>query len=100
MPTNLTKEAIAGQTADRIARRTGAPATVNPHLFSSPVWLGYEAGREFGETSIITKASTSRGYSVKIELYSGHGYLVMFRGTQLDTKLIKELYTPRPAQPF
>ena len=74
MATDLTQEAQDGQ----------KPFTSpNPHMFSSPAWLGWQAGAAMRGHFKIVKAAQSFGYSVRGTTESGI-YLVRFNSKKLE----------------
>lgn len=73
----LTCAAVEGyilQSLDGVAK--------NPHLFSSPMWLAFEAGRYLAKHARRTPADVGmgRGYRVR-----GRGFVLKFEGDVLDT---------------
>lgn len=79
---DVTLEAQAGQRAER------DNVAIVPHLFSSPDWLGHMAGRKLANMTAITKARTSRGYSVKCETAGGNTFTIKFSGNKLETTTV------------
>lgn len=55
-------------------------------MFSSAVWLGHMAGEALSKhgSSAPVRASTSRGYSVRVQTAGGDEYTVKFLGDALD----------------
>lgn len=60
MATNLTEAFIEGYNASQ-------PDIDNPFIYSSPNWLAYKAGAEWGKhgTEQPTKCLASRGYTLR-----------------------------------
>lgn len=78
MATDLTKEAQAGQRAEIYGD------ALTPHIFSSPAWLGFMAGRQLVDNSAIVKAAMSRGLSVRLETCLGAKFIIKFKGEGLE----------------
>ncbi len=75
---SLTSEAQAGY---------AAASEDAPYLFSSSVWMAWQAGRELARRGLPSPkaARQSRGYSVKLLTEGGAEVLIVFQGQALDT---------------
>ena len=58
----------------------------NEHLWSSPMWFAWKAGRAIGEAGLMEPCypvKMSRGDSVRVNTSAGE-YIVKFRGRRLE----------------
>ena len=76
--TDLTNEVTEGR-----AVVAGAPKS-NPYIWSSPAWLGWEAGYALRGLSGVKSARMSRGFSVRVETRHNTTIRVAFDGKKLD----------------
>ena len=68
-------------------------AGANPHLFSSAMWLAFEAGRAIkaANLSAPSRAKMSRGYSVRIKPCTSPEVRVVFEGAKLAVAAVVEI---------
>lgn len=61
---------------------------VNPHIFSSAMWMAHEAGKEVFQAGYRrpVACNTSRGMSVKLKLFATgeRVFVVKFQGSNLN----------------
>lgn len=66
-------------------------------LFSSALWLGHMAGEALARSgcSHPVRATTSRGYSIRVQTALGDEYTVKFLGDCLDRTQITSKQAPQ-----
>lgn len=69
---------------DACAGYAAQPGEANPHLWSSPAWLAFEAGRAVNASGLlaVVGARMGRGYSVTVRT-TVSDYRIRFVGTEL-----------------
>lgn len=65
----------------------------NPHLWSSSMWLAFQAGRALARKGVSSPVSArvSRGYSVRVHTGGGNDFIVKFAGDQLATSTVERI---------
>ncbi len=66
-------------------------------MFSSAVWLGHMAGAALSKYGSLApvQATTSRGYSIRVQTAGGDEYTVKFLGDCLDRTQITSKQAPQ-----
>jgi len=62
----------------------------NPYQYSSPSWMGYEAGRAMRHIPEAHICKMSLGYSVRVKTRKGGVYVVKFSGDKWQNVTVEQ----------